>query len=273
EEATWTFESLGVGESVTIQVNATVTSNLVDGTLITVPVRVSAADSTSPAIVERTVAVSSTETLRAALGTDRDPVGAGEPLTYTVDVGNRDVNVADEVSYLLRLPLGVVFDGASDGGSFDATSREVSWSLGSLPAGTRLQRVVDVTVAADVPDGSLLVARGELRAGASGEAVGAQERTVAVDGDSLLAVGINAVPDPVGAGSTLALEFRVSNLGDAVAENVKLVFPVPTGLSFNVSSGAEPNVPDSCGNSTCVPGEEATWTFESLGVGESVTIQ
>ena len=276
EEARWNLATLDPGESATIQVNVDIAEGLADGTLLTVPVRVNASSGVT-ATAERTLAVSVRSPLQAALGVDRDPAVPGELLSYVVDVGNSDAVASEALEYVLRLPDDVTYESSSGGGTFDAASGEVTWSFASLQAGARVQRVVEVTVPPSLADGTLLRARGELRAGAQAEPRSVQERAVLVDAEGPLAVGIDAVGDPVVSGGVVALEYRVSNIGAEPLTSVTVVFPVPDGLGFDHSGSAEPDASSQCRGAPtdfyCDPGEEARWSLGTLDPGESATIQ
>ncbi|UBV45067.1 tandem-95 repeat protein (plasmid) [Deinococcus taeanensis] len=82
---------------------------------------------------------------------------AAEPLTYTLTV-KVSGGPASAVQLTDPLPAGVTFQAASDAGSYDASSRTVTWVLGALPTGTR---TVTVTVLA--PTGAQLTADANVR--------------------------------------------------------------------------------------------------------------
>ena len=114
--------------------NADVAEGLADGALLTVPVRVRSTSGVT-ATAERTLSVNAERPLQAALGGSPDPVEPGGPLGYVVDIGNSDAQASGQLTYVLRLPDEVTFETSSGGGTFDAASREVTWTFVTLEPG------------------------------------------------------------------------------------------------------------------------------------------
>jgi len=84
QEASWNLGTLAVGESRTITVNALVDSVL-DGNLITVPVRITATDLGDTINLLNTVAVFSSPSADLSLSASTDPVVANETFIYQLD--------------------------------------------------------------------------------------------------------------------------------------------------------------------------------------------
>ncbi|MCB1762757.1 MAG: DUF11 domain-containing protein, partial [Gammaproteobacteria bacterium] len=280
EEAYWSLGTLAAGGSRTIQLSTAVNAGLVDGMLITVPVIISGtgADAVS---LERTVQVNNTPVLQMALAASTDPVQPGEIYTYQVDVGNPTQIDQSEVVLRLSLPAGVTVGNISDGGTQDATTGDILWDIANLSAGGVVHREVDVTVAADAADGTILSARVEARLAGGLEVDASSEQTVTVDSTIALAGEIGASPNPVSAGGQLDYEITVSNVSAAPVDTVRVTFRTPVGISFHEEDNAAPDADSgSCGGSTnsaiyfqCTAGEEAYWTLGTLAAGESRTIQ
>ncbi|RZB29417.1 MAG: hypothetical protein AEth_01234 [Candidatus Argoarchaeum ethanivorans] len=65
-----------------------------------------------------------------------DCVNLGDTITYTICYDNLANPVAvHNVTINVTLPAGVTFDSASDGGSYDAGTRNVTWDIGTVQAG------------------------------------------------------------------------------------------------------------------------------------------
>ncbi len=62
------------------------------------------------------------------------------------------------------LPDEVQFVSASDGGEFDASSREVTWGLGDVPVGGQDELVLRVRIDAGTPTGTIVVNEAVFRA-------------------------------------------------------------------------------------------------------------
>ena len=83
----------------------------------------------------------------------------GNTMTYTVFYNNFGGDAASNVILQDTLPPDVTFVSASDGGTYDSTTRIVTWNIGSVPAfpsghGTR---TVTVTIPSSVPVGTVIV--------------------------------------------------------------------------------------------------------------------
>ncbi|MCP3849583.1 MAG: DUF11 domain-containing protein, partial [Gammaproteobacteria bacterium] len=277
EEATWTLGTLAAGESRTIQLSTTVAADVVDGQLITVPVIISGTGVDGVSL-ERTVQVNNTPTIALALGASTDPVQPGETYTYGVDVGNPGALPQSNVTLRLSLPASLMVGTISAGGTQDAVTGDVLWDLAGLSAGGVVHREVDVTVAGDAADGTILAAR--LEAGLEGglEVDASSEQAVTVDSTVALTGLVGASPNPVSAGGLLDYEITVSNVSADPVDGVKVLLRTPAGVGFHEFNNAAPDADNaSCGGSssgiyyTCEPGEEATWTLGTLAAGESRT--
>ena len=99
-----------------------------------------------------------------------EPVDAGNDLTYTVNWSITGNEPADNAMIVDKLPAGVVFKSASDGGVYDGVTNTVTWKLGTVmqpksgsytvvvnvPSpqynGTKLTNVVDFTDTTPAPN-------------------------------------------------------------------------------------------------------------------------
>jgi large repetitive protein len=79
----------------------------------------------------------------------------GNTLTYTLTIDNTGPSLADNVVVTDTIPAGITFVSASNGGTYDAATREVTWSLGDdFPLGqTQLtvQATVDTPTSGTIP--------------------------------------------------------------------------------------------------------------------------
>ncbi|MDP9295658.1 MAG: IPT/TIG domain-containing protein [Actinomycetota bacterium] len=73
-----------------------------------------------------------------------DPIVAGSVLTYTLSVNNAGPDPADGTTLVDSLPADVIFTSASDGGTYDAGTGEVTWNVGTVDAGASATRHLDV---------------------------------------------------------------------------------------------------------------------------------
>ena len=84
------------------------------------------------------------QSLEVALADTVDPVDAGDHVTYTVTYGNAGQPDATGTVISEVLPQGLDFVSASGNGTYNATSRTIIWSIGTLPGETTGQTVTFV---------------------------------------------------------------------------------------------------------------------------------
>ncbi|MBW8764612.1 MAG: DUF11 domain-containing protein, partial [Microbacterium sp.] len=75
--------------------------------------------------------------------------GFGDLVTYTVTVGNVGTTTSDPTTAVDRLPVGLDFVSADNGGSYDAATRTVSWNVPALARDTDTAFHVVVRVEAE----------------------------------------------------------------------------------------------------------------------------
>jgi uncharacterized repeat protein (TIGR01451 family) len=80
-----------------------------------------------------------------------------------------------------------------------------------------------------------------------------------------------SVNGPAVAGERLLYTLTVSNTSALPIENVQVSFVLPAELSFSNTTNADPDASD-CGLEGCTPGEQATWSLDTLEAGETRTI-
>jgi uncharacterized repeat protein (TIGR01451 family) len=70
----------------------------------------------------------------------------GDRLVYTITVGNTGTRESEPTTVHDELPAGLTFVSATDGGSYDAATRTVTWSVPAIPRDDSLELEVTVTV-------------------------------------------------------------------------------------------------------------------------------
>ncbi len=270
-EASWALGVLADGESRTITVNAQVLSGVSVGEQIITPVRVSSSSVTDIVSVSRTVVVDNTPKSQLAVSASKDPLMPGDSLTFTVNVGNIDSMVLDNLELRATLPAGVTVNGTSDSSTEDAVTGDIVWDVSSLAVGGTLQRTIDVSVSATAIAGQILTTRAELRhdGGANLDASAEQVVTI-VEKTFPLTLDISATPDPVVAGERLRYELSISNVSAAPVNGISVLLRVPSGFQFDAANDAEPDA-TGCGT-TCIGDQEVSWALGTLGDGENRTI-
>jgi uncharacterized repeat protein (TIGR01451 family) len=147
-----------------------------------------------------------------------------QELDFTLVVTNTGKGSATGLVLTDRLPDGLDFMSATDGGMFDAKSRQVRWSLESLAAGQ--SRTVTVHVKA-IKSGDWInqaVARTD-----HGQEARA-DLSVHVEGVPALLLEVVDLDDPVEVGAETTYQIHVVNQGTAPCTNVSVVCDPPDGL-------------------------------------------
>ena len=156
------------------------------------------------------------------------------PIPCRITVSNRGTASAENTRVSLRVPLGVTFVSASDGGQYQLEARQVVWTLGSLPAGQ--SRTLEAKIRADLAgvvnlvseaqaDGGLL-ARAEARTDVTGAAGLHLEVTDSAD-PLLLRPGVAIINQ-----ESTVYRIVVRNTGTGPAANLRLSATAPPELAI-----------------------------------------
>ncbi|HEY1376581.1 MAG TPA: hypothetical protein VGF55_07290 [Gemmataceae bacterium] len=150
---------------------------------------------------------------------------------FELELTNTGSGPAGHVEIADALPPGLDFASATDGGTFDAATRTITWRLPALlPAGK--QRVgyrVKAVGLGELPDRAAARAdRGpDVRA----------DGTFTVEGIPALALEVVDLEDPVEVGGDLTYEIRVVNQGSCPCTNIQITAQVPEGLLAREGTG------------------------------------
>jgi uncharacterized repeat protein (TIGR01451 family) len=274
EVVEWTVGTLTPGQSVTLSLPPVVTAGLTDGTLIAWNATVSdgvgqvGADS---AVLE----IDTNLALRVAVDTDVSPVDATEFLTYTLRYGNEAPSNTTGTTLTFPIPTNTTFSSATGGGIFDGT--EVSWSLGTLPAGGLGEQQVVVQVDGGLADGELVIVDSVDFTGTN-SAIATKARassTVPVGSQGPLALGLVVAPNPAEQSETLNVEMTVTNRSAATVFGGTLNLRWPNEVDDQRNAALSEG--GACAgtisnNNACDSREVAQWTVGALPPGGSVTV-
>jgi uncharacterized repeat protein (TIGR01451 family) len=258
---TWNLGTLNPGASGSVQTVVQVASPLANGTVITSGATSIDSNETSPkSATALGTTVTSTPILSVVASDSPDPVGAGQPLTYTLTYANSGNALAQNTLLHATLPANTTFVSASNGGI--VSSGLVTWSLGTLGTNAFGSVTLGVRVATPLANGTTLTLQtltieSTQTAPASGAPV-----TTTVTSNPSLSLTVSDAPDPVLAGTNLTYTIAFSNTGNSPATQCVLSAPLPSGTSFVSATGGG-----------AVAGSTVTWNLGTLDAGIPGSVQ
>ncbi len=184
---------------------------------------------------------------------------AGTPATFFFRVRNPGTASADDVSVVVSLPEGMKFTSASEGQSYDAEGRTVTWRVGSLGPGDDYYMELKGTVtAAGV---NQLRVSAQTAAGDLSDSKLAETNVVAL---ADLKLDVSDPSGPVAVGADAVYEVRIENRGASAAEDVKVLALFSEGIEPETAEGALYDVTD---------GRVTFRTIDKLLAGQQVVLR
>ncbi|OGO29157.1 MAG: hypothetical protein A2W33_03035 [Chloroflexi bacterium RBG_16_52_11] len=165
-----------------------------------------------------------------------DPVIAGHPLTYTLNITNLGPSIATGVAVTDTLPAGVTFTTAAAGCSYDNASRRVMCNLGNVDVGTAVSPTITVLVnpaTLDAIQNQAVVGSNDTDTNAANnQALLTTNVTTSAD----LVLSVLESSDPLIAGDTITYTVTITNNGPSDARGVVLENNYQPSISFVSSS-------------------------------------
>ncbi len=200
------------------------------------------------------------------VGTASDPttsigdtlVGVGDELTYTINWVNNALDpetgksVAANVTITDVVPAGTEFVSASEGGTYDADSDTVTWSLGERAAGAKGSVTLTVRVTDEAAQYNKVENTANIVVGENSPQT-VTDPGVHVPGKSVSGVDEGDAPQ---VGDVLTYTIQYANDQDTPA-TVTVTDVVPEGLTVDVSSLKDGGTYDEASRTI-------TWTFENM---------
>jgi len=155
----------------------------------------------------------------------------GRNAVYVLTVANDGRADSNNVRVLHRVPEGFKFLRADKGGQYDDATRTISWFVGHLEAGEKMQLKTELTAS---QIGSFLHCVGAV---AENGSRCESELETQVEGTASLVLEIVDLDDPVEVGTETAYEVRVRNDGTIPAQNVGISCELPAGVELLGAKG------------------------------------
>jgi uncharacterized repeat protein (TIGR01451 family) len=190
------------------------------------------------------------------------PAIPGQPLLYTVTVGNVSNHTVDGVGVLFRVPTGSSFyyttdaepDSSACGNGTCSADEEATWTLGSMRAGETRTIVVNTDIAATVANGTTL--GGTFTFSAVGLNSTIITKSVLVSGPPSAQLSLGTATNPLTPGQKVTLDVDVGQVGAGSLVNTTLKISLPGGVAVSA-----------IGDGGTQAGSEVTWSLGSVPVG------
>ena len=189
---------------------------------------------------------------------DREQVAFGDEFTYTLTIRNTGDQDATGVVVEDVLPDELDLVNASDGGTYDANTRTVTFPDFVLAVDQEVTRIVEVrfNISDEIPVGleeitNVATVRDDNTNG--GLATGRSEDTNAVVGDPNLEIELEVKDGELETGETVIYTLTTRNSGNQATDGVELTMVIPEGMrvDFANSSAGWVCTPDNESGATC----------------------
>jgi uncharacterized repeat protein (TIGR01451 family) len=185
-------------------------------------------------------------------------IGSGSYLTYLYSCSNTGGIAATGVTTTNLVPIGTVFDSATNGATI--ASGNVTWSLGTIDPNST--QTFSMTVKVTASSGSTLNNSSAQAAATNAPAVAANTVSTSVLGVSALTITQLGAPNPTVVGGRVNFALTYKNTAPSAAANVVLTARLPRGSAFiGTTAGG-----------TLVNGV-VTWTIPSIAAGATATVR
>jgi uncharacterized repeat protein (TIGR01451 family) len=155
----------------------------------------------------------------------------GRQAVYTLTVSNDGAANTDNVRVMHKIPDGFEFVSSDKGGRFDASTRLMTWFVGSLGRGEMAQAHVTLK---GTEAGTFTHF---IRATSEQGIVSDSQVTTRVEGAANLSIDVADADDPIETGTEAAYVITIANDGSAAAGNVVLSCEVPDGAAYVAATG------------------------------------
>ena len=270
-ESYWVVGTLQSGESHTLTVNSDVSDLIQGGSIRTLPIT-AYADGMDLTVFRKVVSrIDFSSKVETAAFASKYLVSGGEEFDVSVDVGNVQSAAVNAGQLMMEIPTEFTVGAVSHDGTFDANTRVVSWNSINLGVSETRRYSATLTANTDVNAGESHVFSTTFDLVDTVQVDASSVATVAItDVQSPLELTISTIDSHASPGNRLRYQFEIKNNGLIPMKDVSLWYRVPDGLTFNYRNDA---TPDAGGCFSCVEGSESGWSFDSIDVGASVSIE
>lgn len=156
----------------------------------------------------------------------------GRSATFLIRVTNKAKQPIGPLTIVEKVPTGLEFISASDGGQYNAVQRTVAWRIDRMLVPTESH---EVSLALSAK--AIGVHSGMVTASGPGGRRAAIESRSKVVGLAALSANVDGLGGPVAVGESVSLKLSISNRGNAAAKGVRLRVELPDQLTLAGSEG------------------------------------
>lgn len=182
---------------------------------------------------------------------DPDPVGVGDPLTYTLETTNNGPSDASNVEVEDDLPASVTYDASASDSRCTESSGTVTCDLGALAASASDAAEIVVTPqSAGTITNNATVAADETDPDPSDNSDGAKTTVGPAPPGAELSLRMADSPDPVTVGKALTYVIGITNFGPEDATNVVVTDTLPASVDYDGGT-SDSRCTEASGTVTC----------------------
>jgi len=189
---------------------------------------------------------------------DKAVVNPLETINYRIDWSIDGNSTAVNVILTDILPVEIEVDEAtiSDGGTYDAATRTITWDFGNQKPGASGYVTYTVTTIDTLESGTEIINVARIAADNTDPKFKEDDTTVLVEADPVLTIDKTVnVETFVNPGDEVTYTVVVTNIGDGTAYNVELIDLLPIGFTF-----------------TELGTSSHSWSLGDMAAGDSITI-
>ncbi|MCE7056982.1 gliding motility-associated C-terminal domain-containing protein, partial [Algoriphagus sp. AGSA1] len=262
---TWSIPSIPANTSMDLVLTVSVPADITAGTMISNVAVVTSPDDpdtpkeSDPEVVEVVDPLSFT----IEKVSDVSEAKIGDVITYTIKVSNVSSLVKEEIQVTDTLPVGLMYVESDQGGMF--ANGVVTWIIPSLAPGQNIELTLLAQVTDEVEVGDVIFNTAVVDLPDDGEDPTESDPGDGVEViDSPTDINITKTQDvsSVVPGEMITYTILLENLGDNIATGIVVTDTLPQGTLL-VETSPEATVSE----------DVITWTVESLGAGESISLE
>ncbi|WP_310101774.1 gliding motility-associated C-terminal domain-containing protein, partial [Algoriphagus sp. 4150] len=262
---TWMIGNIAANEVISLSLTVSVPTDIAAGTLITnVAVVTSPDDPDSPKESDpEVVEVTDPESFTIEKVSNVSKAKIGDVITYTIRVSNVSGMVKESIEVTDVLPSGLMYVDSDQGGIF--VNGVVSWIIPSLAPGQNIELTLRAQVTDEVEVGDIIYNTAVVDVPGDGEDPKESDPGDGVEViDSTTDINITKTQDvtSVTPGGMVTYTIRLDNLGESIARGIVVTDTLPQGTMLVETNPV-----------ATVNGDVITWNIESLGIGESISLE